>query len=118
MTLPELLLWQQLRARLDGLKFRRQHPAGPNVLDFYCEAARLCIEVDGEAHSGSDIPLRDADRDCWLADAGIRTIRTAAADVLKNLGGVLQRILVECRRTPFHHPAAPDGPPPLQGVFE
>jgi Protein of unknown function (DUF559) len=67
---------------------------GPNVQDFYCEAARLCIEADGEARSGGDIVVRDADRVSSLADAGIRNIRIAAADVLKNLGGVLQLIVV------------------------
>jgi very-short-patch-repair endonuclease len=51
MTLPEVILWQWLRQRPDGLKFRRQHPTGPYVLDFFCSDARLAIEVDGEAHS-------------------------------------------------------------------
>ena len=47
MTRPEVLLWQVLRERPNGLRFRRQHPVGPFVLDFYCPAARLAIEVDG-----------------------------------------------------------------------
>jgi very-short-patch-repair endonuclease len=118
MTLPEVLLWQQLRRRSDGLKFRRQHPAGPYVLDFYCEQARLCIGVDGIAHELGDLPISDARRDRWLADAGIRTIRVAATDVLQNLDGVLQLIIVECRGNPLHHSASPNGPPPLQGGFE
>ena len=117
MTLPEVLLWQQLRARPHGLKFRRQHPAGPYVLDFYCEEARLCIEVDGEAHAFSSVAAKDGHRDEWLSDAGIRTLRIAATDVLRNLDGVLQLILLECRGNPLHHPATPDGPPPLQGGF-
>nr|NUR36922.1 endonuclease domain-containing protein [Sphingomonas sp.] len=115
MSLPEVVLWQQLRGRPDGLKFRRQHPAGPYVLDFYCEQARLCIEVDGAAHDFGDGPTADKYRDNWLAEAGIRTLRVAANDVLKNLDSVLQLILLECRGKPLHHPAAPDGPPPLQG---
>jgi hypothetical protein len=49
MTLPEVVLWQCLRQRPEGLKFRRQHPTGPYVLDFFCSDARLAIEVDGEA---------------------------------------------------------------------
>ena len=47
LTLPEGLLWRELRKRPEGLKFRRQHPAGPFVLDFVCLQARLAIEVDG-----------------------------------------------------------------------
>ena len=117
MTLPEVILWQHLRQRPEGLKFRRQHPAGPYVLDFYCEQARLCIEVDGGAHDFGDIPAVDAYRNVWLANAGIRTVRIAATDVLKNLEGVLQLIILECRAKPLHHPAAPDGSPPLQGGY-
>nr|WP_324255282.1 DUF559 domain-containing protein [Sphingomonas sp. PL-96] len=50
MSLPEVLLWRELRARPAGLRFRRQHPAGPYVLDFFCSAQRLAVEVDGDAH--------------------------------------------------------------------
>jgi very-short-patch-repair endonuclease len=117
MSLPEVILWQHLRKRPDGLKFRHQHPAGPYVLDFYCEEARLDIEIDGEAHDYGDAPESDFHRDRWLSEAGIRTLRIAARDVLKNLDGVLQLIIHECRAKPLHHPATPDGPPPLQGGF-
>jgi very-short-patch-repair endonuclease len=48
MSLPEVLLWQALRARPGGWKFRRQHPSGPYVADFYCHEARLIVEVDGD----------------------------------------------------------------------
>ena len=52
MTLPEVLVWQHIRGRrLDGIRFRRQHPIGPYILDFFCEDARLAVEVDGESHS-------------------------------------------------------------------
>jgi very-short-patch-repair endonuclease len=91
MSLPEVLLWQQLRGRA-GDKWRKQHPAGPYVLDFYCDAARLCVEVDGEAHPREDAPARDARRDAWLASQGVATLRIAAAEVLNNLEGVLQWI--------------------------
>ena len=48
LTLPELVLWDELRgSRLAGFRFRRQHPLGPFILDFYCPAARLAVEVDG-----------------------------------------------------------------------
>jgi very-short-patch-repair endonuclease len=118
MSLPEVILWQQLRIRPEGLKFRRQHPVGPYVLDFYCDEARLCIEVDGAVHDFGNAPAKDAHRNHWLADAGIRTVRILAIDVLNNLEDVLQLIIVECRGNPLHHSAAPNGPPPLQGGFE
>ncbi|MGH6729449.1 MAG: endonuclease domain-containing protein, partial [Sphingomicrobium sp.] len=73
MSLPEVRLWQVLCARPGGLKFRRQHAGGPFVLDFFCSDARLAIEIDSEAHSRDDRPQRDAARDAYFANAGIRT---------------------------------------------
>jgi very-short-patch-repair endonuclease len=115
MTLPEVLLWRELRARPGGLKFRRQHPAGPYVLDFYCEAAKLAVEVDGEAHERGDMPGRDKERDEWLRVAGIRTLRVPAREVLQNVEAVVLAIVDSCRAKPLHHPPAAGGPPPLQG---
>jgi very-short-patch-repair endonuclease len=83
MTLPEAVLWQALRGgRAGGLRFRRQHPIGPYVLDFYCPAIRLAVEVDGAAHDIPDRAAHDLRRDAWLADQGIRVLRVPAADVL------------------------------------
>ena len=114
MSLPEILLWRELRKRPDGLKFRRQRPTGEKLsLDFYCGDARLAIEVDGEAHSRGDRPDRDSRRDTWLASAGIATLRISAADVLRNLPDVVVHVVATARaRLPLHHPAAPGGPPP------
>jgi hypothetical protein len=78
MTLPEVLLWQELRKRPGDLRFRRQHPAGVYVLDFFCPRHRLAIEVDGEAHNRGDRPERDAVRSAWLAGEGIKVIRIPA----------------------------------------
>ena len=55
MTIPEVILWTRLRQRPGGFKFRRQHPAGPYVLDFFCSEARLAIEVDGMVHDMATI---------------------------------------------------------------
>ena len=94
MSPPEARLWSALRAgKLEGLKFRRQHPFGPYTLDFYCEAAKLAVEVDGFAHNTGDRPQRDARRDAWLAQQGVRTLRFAATGV-EDLDVVLQTILV------------------------
>jgi len=111
MTLPEVLLWRWLRQRPEGLKFRRQYPTGPYVLDFFCSDARLAIEVDGEAHSRGDRPDRDQARDQWLRSAGIETLRIAVADILDDTDAVLRWISMKARdRLPLHHPAG--GPPP------
>ncbi|HEY1607403.1 MAG TPA: endonuclease domain-containing protein [Allosphingosinicella sp.] len=96
MSHPELKLWQVLRTRPTGLKFRRQHPVGRYVLDFYYAEERL--EVDGEAHDMGSNPERDARRDRWLDEQGIRTLRFLASDVLADVNDVVMRILVECGR--------------------
>jgi very-short-patch-repair endonuclease len=95
-SLPERILWQALKRRqLAGLRFRRQHPVGPYILDFYCVAARLAVEIDGESHNFAERAAKDAARDRWLAANGIRVIRFAASDVLKDetLDGVVAVIL-------------------------
>ena len=116
MTLPEVLLWQQLRGRGDGLRFRRQYPCQGYVIDFACLERRLAIEIDGLSHSMGDRPERDARRDAVLADAGYDTLRIAARDVLDNLEGVLTHILTTCAARPLHHPRLRgDGSPPRSG---
>jgi len=120
MALPEVLLWQELRKRPGGLKFRRQRPTGRRLsLDFFCSDARLAIEVDGEAHGRGDRPARDAARDGWLEKAGVMTLRIPAIEVLRNLSGVVEHIITTARaRLPLHHPAAPGGPPPRDELGE
>ena len=93
MTPPEIGLWLALRRNDEGLRFRRQHAAADYVLDFYCAPARLAIEVDGEAHSRGDRPMRDAARDRWLAARGVRVLRYPAIDVLSNLESVVSEII-------------------------
>ena len=93
LTLPEVLLWRELRAL--PVRFRKQAPADPYVLDFYCAKAKLVIEVDGEAHDRGDRPVRDARRDAWLAERGIKTLRIPARDVLTDLDAVMRLILSE-----------------------
>jgi len=119
MTPLEVALWQVLRARPGGLKWRRQHPAGPYVLDFYCGDARLAVEVDGEAHGRGDRPVRDTGRDAWLAEHGVATVRVPAGEVSRNLDGVVAGVLHAARaQLPLHHPALPGGPPPRDELGE
>jgi very-short-patch-repair endonuclease len=81
MSLPEVLLWRQLRQRPRGLKFRRQHRVPPYTLDFFCAQHRLAVEVDGFAHDCGDRPLRDVRRDQRLHEAGIAVLRVPAGEV-------------------------------------
>jgi very-short-patch-repair endonuclease len=98
MTPPEARLWMALRRRAgDGLRFRRQHPFGPFVLDFYCDSAKLAVEVDGYAHMVGDRPQRDERRDDWLAQRYVRTLRIAASDVRDELDGVVGLIIEVAR---------------------
>ncbi len=84
MTLPEAMLWQRLRRRSEGPTFRRQHPVGAYILDFYCSAARLAVEIDGAGHDTADQARHDARRDAWLASQGIEVMRIAAGDFLRD----------------------------------
>lgn len=98
MSPPERLLLNSLSGqKADGLKFRRQHPMEPYVLDFYCAAAKLAVEVDGWAHSVGDQPQRDARRDTILAGQGIHTLRIPASDVFEDLGEVVVAIIAAAR---------------------
>ena len=111
MSLPEVLLWQRLRGGKAGAKFRRQHPVGPYVLDFYCSEAGLVVEIDGEAHDRAARPERDAVRDAFLRENGYRVRRFAAGEVLKDVDAVAAAVAALVV-SPLHHPA--DGPPPRQ----
>ena len=86
--MPERVLWNRLKhKRLEGFRFRRQHPLGPYIADFYCHQAALVVEVDSSAHDGR----RDHDerRDEWMRERGLETLRVRATDVNTNLDGVL-----------------------------
>ena len=81
---PEARLWRCLKARTpEQPVFRRQHPIGPYVIDFYCAKARLAIEIDGMSHDMSDRPQRDARRDAWLRERGVTVMRIAATDLMQ-----------------------------------
>ena len=115
MTIPEVILWTRLRQRPGGFKFRRQHPAGPYVLDFFCSEARLAIEVDGIVHDMGDNPGGDQTRDAWLEKQGVTILRLGAGDVSRAPDSIVEQIVARCLegRIPLHQPAA--GPPPRAG---
>ncbi len=106
LTPPEVRLWQALRRQAAGLKVRRQHPFGPYVLDFYVASAKLAVEIDGKAHDFGDRPERDGERDDWLLERGVRTLRIASSDVMADLDAVVRLIVDNCSITPPPPPAA------------
>ncbi|WP_392354875.1 endonuclease domain-containing protein [Brevundimonas sp. LF-1] len=94
LTPPEARLWACLKAGgLEGLKFRRQHPIGPYIVDFYCPASRLAVEVDGAAHDDPEQIAHDERRARWLATQSVEVLRVRATDVRDHLDGVLASIL-------------------------
>ena len=105
--LAETLVWQELRAhRLGGFKWKRQVPREGYVVDFYCNAARLVVEVDGAFHSNIVASARaDQLRTEALERQGLRVIRFSNHEVVDNLPLVCETILYECHsRAPSPNP--------------
>ena len=118
MTVAERLMWEAVRRNsLAGFHFRRQHVIAGFIVDFYCHAARLIIEIDGPIHEQRQD--HDAERSQILESAGLRVIRFTNDEVLNDLPAVLQQIRSRLRPnppTPF--PGREGGgsePPPLIG---
>ena len=94
-TNVEMRLWQKLRNRQLGVDFRRQHPAGSFVLDFYCPTLRLAVELDGGQHMEARHEARDQQRDRWLSERGVLVLRFWNFDITQNLKGVLEIIALK-----------------------
>ncbi len=93
MTTAETALWEELRnRRLNSLKFRRQHPTGQFILDFYCYDMKLAIEVDGSIHNSADVMERDSGRTYMLAEWDITVMRFTNEEILKNIKLVRETI--------------------------
>ncbi|MES2102575.1 MAG: endonuclease domain-containing protein [Pseudomonadota bacterium] len=91
MTDAEALLWQLLRnRRIANAKFRRQHPMGRYILDFYCDEKKLAIELDGGQHG--DNVAYDQQRDAWLGKQGIQVLRFWNTQMLTETENVLEEI--------------------------
>ena len=98
LTPPEAALWKALKGKkLEGFAFRRQHPVGPFILDFYCEAAKLAVEFDGEGHDTPEAIGYDRRRDAWLRARGVATLRVSASGVPGDLDAALSGILSAAR---------------------
>ena len=90
-TYEENTLWYQYLRRYP-VQFRRQHPIGSYIVDFYCAKARLVIELDGSQHYDPDIQMQDAARTQHLNALGLKVIRFPNTEIHKNLAGVCQAI--------------------------
>lgn len=100
MPAPELILWQRLRSKQLGVKFRRQHSIGYYILDFYAPSIKLGIEIDGESHFVDDASAqKDKQRDLGLSQKGIKILRFLNTEIMKNLEVVLEKILNEIEKT-------------------
>ncbi len=91
-TEAEKKLWEHLRRKNLSAKFRRQHPVGPFILDFYCHEARLAVEVDGGGHAERDQAEYDAERSKSLAGEGICVLRFWNGDVMADADEVVEMI--------------------------
>ena len=101
MSDAERKLWRGLRARrIDGARFRRQHPIGRYIVDFVCLEQRLVVEVDGGQHTEDEHIAADARRDRWLESEGYRVMRVSTTDVYSNIDGVLDTIWATLRERP------------------
>ncbi len=108
-TEAEKRLWRHLSgSKLGGHKFRRQAILGGYITDFLCPQKNLAVEIDGDTH----VVEADAARDAVLAGNGIKVVRVTNEDVLKNMDGVLQFLLMELEgrgdRWPHPNPS-PEG---------
>ena len=95
-TPHERILWRALRELpLGGSHFRRQAPIGPYVVDFFCPAKRLILEIDGGHHNEDATAERDRNRQKWLESEGYRVVRFWNSEITTDLNAVLERIYVE-----------------------
>jgi len=95
MTPAEKLLWPKLRSKQCHLvKFRRQHAIGPFIVDFFCPGQSLVVEIDGDVHAEKAQRIKDRQRERHLRSLGLQVIRYMNDEVLNNLDGVLEHLLL------------------------
>jgi very-short-patch-repair endonuclease len=93
MTKAEKVLWEEIRNnKLDGLKFRRQHPIGRFIVDFYCHKLKIVIELDGDIHKKGNIRENDINRQNELEELGLKIIRFNNNEVINNIANVIKTI--------------------------
>lgn len=111
-THAEKILWSHLRdSKLGGFKFRRQQGINPYVVDFYCPEASLAVELDGGVHLTDEARVYDGEREKFLRDHEIETVRFRNEEVHNNIDNVLQTILMKLKERSKTTPT-----PPWEGV--
>ena len=94
MTDAEIFLWSKIRMKqLNNCQFYRQKIIGDYIVDFFCPKFKLVIEVDGGQHYSDDMLNADRERDEVLKSMGMKVLRFTNLDVLKNIDGVVMRIV-------------------------
>jgi very-short-patch-repair endonuclease len=95
-TPHERILWRALKELpIEGTHFRRQAPIGPYVVDFFCPAMRLIVELDGGHHNEDATAERDRERQTWLEREGYRVLRFWNSEIARELNAVMDRIYAE-----------------------
>ena len=119
----EWRVWDRVRGRkLDGWKFRRQHPIGPYFVDLYCPAARLVVEINGPTHYGDAGWAYDERRTACLKAEGYRVLQFSVGDVDQDLDSVIETIYRELLETGVPAPqrrlkrSRPGSPPALRAT--
>jgi len=92
-TAQEKKLWRFLQAgQIGGVSFRRQHPMGDSILDFYAPSLKLAVECDGGQHGRPENGARDEVRTAWLKRQGVVVLRYWNSDIDANIEGVVADI--------------------------
>ncbi|QJP35964.1 endonuclease domain-containing protein [Nonlabens sp. Ci31] len=105
MTETEQKIWEFLKMKPMGYKFRRQHPLAGYVLDFYCHRLRLSLEIDGGYHIQKEQKEKDVERTIYLENMGISEIRFTNEQVLNDYETIIEIINSKLfAGTPFLHP--------------
>ncbi len=108
LTPPEVRLWARLKGKADGLHFRKQHPVGPYIVDFYCPKAKMIIEVDGLVHDAVDVAAKDQRRSDWLFGFGLEILRVTASEVMADPDDVTLGIIAYARSRLRSDPSVAD----------
>lgn len=93
LTDAEIILWEYLRTKPLGYKFRRQHPIQQFIADFYCHPLQLIIEADGEIHQKIENKISDEERDRSLSSSGIKIIRFPNKEIFNSMETVIATII-------------------------
>ena len=96
MTNAEKILWNYLKVKPNGYKFRRQHPLRVYIADFYCHKLKLVIELDGSIHDNEEVKLNDEIRQKLIEEDGLTVMRFKNEEILKSIENVLKGVLEKC----------------------